>query len=142
MAVVNFPDKLISFEPRRRVGPASYFGEQRYGEGCYGQDYIEMSPYQYGKRLYADAEYGENFSVDGIYQMRPRAKGRIAVRMKFYMPSETAARIANPRRLIFANAVLAWQGLTTLQKEFYRLKSKNKRMSGYNVFLHEYLISH
>ena len=78
---------------------------------------------------------------NGIYQMRPRKKGKIAVRMKFYAPPETAARLANPRRAVFAAGVAAWQALDASQKEFYRLKSFGKHMSGYNVFLHEYLIS-
>lgn len=141
MAVVNFPDKLISGEARKKFGRPSFYGERLYSFAEYGQEYIEVSPYQYGKRLYADCQYGENLSFEGIYSMRPRLSGRVPVRMKFYMPSESAARIANPRRGVFADAVLAWQGLDALQKEVFRIRSKNKHMSGYNVFLREYLIS-
>jgi hypothetical protein len=120
MAVVDFPDKLISFEARKKMG----------------------IPNQYGHIVYAVARYGEKNDYAGIYQIRKSPKGRYVVRMKFSVPPETAARIANPRRGIFANAILAWQALDALQKEAFRIKSKSKNMSGYNVFLHEYLISH
>ena len=99
-------------------------------------------PNQYGFDTYGVSRYGEKNDLAGIYQMRPRLKGRLCVRMKHYSPPETALRIANPRRAVFASAVSAWQGLSTVQKELFRVKSSGKHMSGYNVFLHEYLISH
>jgi hypothetical protein len=152
MVVVDFPDKLISFEARKKMGSGSLYGERIFGQSRYGQEYTEVSPYQYGIRNYADAFYGENLSFDGIYQMRhgpygvwsPTKKvppGRFCVREKFYYPAQTLAQVSNPRRAIFASAVSAWQALSTLQREPYRLKSVGKHMSGYNVFLHEYLIS-
>lgn len=152
MVLVDFPQKLISFEARKKLGKPAYFGERLFGHVSYGLEYNEASPFQYGIRNYADTFYGMSLSFEGIYQMRhtpygvypPTKKvppGRFAVRMKFYIPNETALRIANPRRAVFANAVLAWQALDTSQKEAFRIKSKNKHMSGYNVFLHEYLIS-
>jgi hypothetical protein len=131
MVTVDTPDKLISFEARKKMG----------------------IPNQYGHLVYGIARYGEKNDYAGIYQIRhtpqgvypPTKKvppGRFNVRMRFYVPTETALRIANPRRGIFANAVLAWQGLSASEKEYFRLKSFGKHMSGYNVFLHEYLISH
>ena len=131
MVVVDFPDKLISFEARKKFG----------------------IPNQYGYSIYGIARYGEKNDFAGIYQIRhtpygvfpPTKKvppGRFVVRMRHYAPPETAARLANPRRVIYGNAVGAWRALSTLQKESYHLKSKSKHMSGYNVFMKEYLISH
>ena len=142
MVVVESPNKIFSFEAKKKMGNPTYYGERNSGLCFYGREYIEASPFQYGIRIYGGFLYGENLSFEGIYQTRPRPKGRIAVRMKFYVPPETSARIANPRRTTFADGVSAWQALSTVQKEFYRLKSMGKHMSGYNVFLHEYLISH
>ena len=130
MVVVDFPDKLISMEARKKLG----------------------IPNQYGYIVYGIARYGEKNDYAGIYQVRhtpygifpPTKKvppGRFIVRMRHYVPTETALRIANPRRGIFANAVHAWQALDASQKEVFRIKSKSKHMTGYNVFLHEYLIS-
>jgi hypothetical protein len=120
MVLIETPDKLISFEARKKLGV----------------------PNQYGQIVYGVSDYGVKNNYAGIYQMRPRTSGRVAVRMNFYAPPETALRIANPRRGVFANAVSAWQALSTSQKEVYRVKSWGKHMSGYNVFLHEFLISH
>lgn len=131
MVVVDMPQKLISFEARKKFG----------------------IPNQYGYIVYGIARYGEKNDYAGIYQMRhtpygtwPSAqkvpRGRFCVRMRHYAPPETAKRLANPRRVIYGNAVGAWRLLSTSQKEFYRVKSFGKHMSGYNVFMKEYLISH
>ena len=79
--------------------------------------------------------------LPGIYQMRPRPNGPICVRHIFYAPTETPARIANPRRAIFASAVLAWQNLTADQKLEYHKKAYGKHMSGYNLFMKQYLLT-
>ena len=144
---------MFSFWARKKFGNPTNYGERIFGRYFFGREYIESSPHQYGKRTYADAFYGANLSFEGIYHTRPPAftsrmvinptrKKRVNVRMKYYTSPETALRIANPRRAVFASAVSAWQALTASQKELYRLKSMGKHMSGYNVFLHEYLISH
>jgi len=99
---------------------------------------------------------GGGFAVTllpGVYQMRqrpyvglnsksPRSSHNICVREKFYSPTETPARLANPRRGVFASAVLAWQGLSSDDKKMYNQKAMGKHFTGYCQFLHEYLISH
>jgi hypothetical protein len=56
-----------------------------------------------------------------------------------YNPRSTSQQ-ANRQDL--TDGVLAWQGLTPEQKAFYNIKAKGKGMSGYNLFLREYLLSH
>jgi len=43
------------------------------------------------------------------------------------------------RREKFAAAVAAWQSLTPEQKEVYNKKAMRKNMSGYNLYLSEYM---
>jgi hypothetical protein len=89
----------------------------------------------------------------GIYQMRPRPyKGtgsksprsshNICVRSKFYAPSVQTQPNKVARQIIFASAVLAWQGLSLDQKKEYNRLAMGKHYTGYCKFLHDYLISH
>jgi len=142
MALVEFKERLISANARKKLGNPAYYGEKIYAKSYYGVEYKEASPFQYGIKIFGQREYGENLSFEGIYQTRHYKGGKFTVKEKFYIPTETLARTSDPNRVTFANAVSAWQALTASQKEVYRVKSNGKRMSGYNVFLHEYLISH
>jgi len=142
MAVLNVPDRLFSFEARKKFGVPSYYGESVYGFSRYGQEPNWFRLLEYGERDDGVKEYCDSFYFEGIYQMRPSGSDRVCVIEKFYMPTESSARVSNPRRGVFANAVLAWQELSTSQKEVYRVKSNGRRMSGYNIFLREFLISH
>lgn len=120
MVLVEMPQRFCSFDARKKFG----------------------RPNKYGQAIYGVSQFGEDNDLTGIYQTRHYKGGKYTVRENFYVPTETTKRINDPNRVTFANAVLAWQGLTSEQKEVYRIKSSGKNMSGYNVFLHEYLISH
>jgi hypothetical protein len=99
---------------------------------------------------------GGGFAVTlqpGVYQMRPRpyvGKGfktprsghNICVRMKFYQPSNQTQPKKVARQLVFASAVLAWQGLTLDEKKEYNRRASGKHYFGYNLFLKEYLKTH
>jgi len=78
----------------------------------------------------------------GIYQMRSCHEGKIPIRMKFYAPPETPARIANPRRAICADGVSAWKLLTDEQKAEYDKRAIGRHYGGYHLFMREYLLSH
>jgi hypothetical protein len=80
--------------------------------------------------------------LPGVYQMRPRPGGKICVRSKFYQPSNQSQPNKVARQLIFADAILAWRALPADEVERFRLKAFGKHMSGYNVFMHEYLTTH
>lgn len=100
----------------------------------------KISPYKpYGDREYGDYEYGDSNPATGIYQVRPRASGNINVKMKFYWPTNNQWEDQQTWRGIFANAVLAWQGLTEEEKSFFNVRAIEKEMSGYNLFIREAL---
>jgi hypothetical protein len=75
----------------------------------------------------------------GVYQMRRRSYGLICVREKFYQPSDQT----QPNKVLsqqkFAAGVLAWQNLTSNQKKIYNKRASGKQMSGYNLFLRNYM---
>ena len=141
MATLTSAEKLISSTSRKKLGSASYYGERIFGEAYFGKEYSEVSPYQYGKREYAEAKFGENLTYEGIFQKLNKKTGDVYARLNFYFPKYSRNELQDISRINFANGVLAWQSLTASQKEVFRVKSFGRRMTGFNLFLHEYLIS-
>lgn len=77
--------------------------------------------------------------TSGIYQMRPRPGGAICVCEKFYEPSCQTQPGKIPWQNKFAAAVENWQALTLEQKMVYRKRAVGKGMSGYNLFIRDYM---
>lgn len=111
------------------------------------------SPNEYGRNQYGMYKYGEGIIPMGVYQMRRRpyigknnkgVKGTmdVCVCSKFYQPSSQIQPNKVITQGIFRDAVHAWQALTTEEKKVYNKESSGEQMSGYNLFLHKYLISH
>ena len=120
MVVINTAEKGIGTQIKKKLGQPTLYGEREYGK----------------------LRYGESDKFYGIYQIRATAGGQVVVKEKFYTPTnrQTAPQQANRSKL--ADAVLAWQALTDDQKEGYNKKAKYKSLSGYNLYLSEYLLSH
>jgi len=80
--------------------------------------------------------------VYGIYQVRTRFDRQTQVKEKFYVPTnpQTEAQQANRQKM--TDGVIAWQALTDQQKAAYNKNAIGKNLSGYNLFLSEYLYSH
>lgn len=152
MAVVVYPDIPASLGVRGKLGfgrgyGASEYGKLRYGfsEGVFGISF-------YGDSRYGSAVYGSRSAQSGIYQRKlyalgstlaPRQlAGRYAIsRMKFYRPTESPARAANPMRAVYGAGVGAWRGLTTIQKARYSKAARTRNMSGYNLFMSQWFHS-
>lgn len=78
----------------------------------------------------------------GIYRVRHRWGKVIQEKLPFYVPTnpQTVPQQANRQKM--TNGVAAWQALTDEQKAVYNENAKGKNLSGYNLFLSEYLFSH
>lgn len=76
--------------------------------------------------------------VHGIYQMRMTKRGKVPIKMKFYVPTNprTAAQQANRQK--FADAQAAWMALTAAQKLVYTTRAKRRSMFGWGLFIREY----
>jgi len=77
-----------------------------------------------------------------IYRTRKFNGVRIIEKMDYYTPTNPQTIPQQANRGIFADAVLAWQNLTATQKEVYNKRAVGKQMSGYNLFIREYMLSH
>lgn len=100
-----------------------------------------VAPSAYGSRKYGAFHYGAGANIHGIYRVRHDGIKIIQERMPFYVPTnpQTVPQQANRQKL--TDAVVAWQGLTGPQKAVYNQNAIGKGMSGYNLFLSEYLYS-
>jgi len=79
------------------------------------------------------------FLPSGIYQMRRRPTKKLCVWCDFYPYVIVHNENIDPYRTKFADGVLAWQNLTSDKKKIYNKRASGKQMSGYNLFLRNYM---
>jgi len=104
----------------------SMFGFSIFGEG---EEYIESSG---GKKIY----------LSGIFR-RDNVTGEVKYyREPYYIPKNPRTETQQANRQKMTDGVQAWQALTDEQKAVYNKNAIGKRMSGYNLFLKQYLLSH
>ena len=80
-------------------------------------------------------------NVFGIYRRRPTKTGYTLVKMGFYTPTNPQTEPQQAWRLIFSNGVDAWHLLNEEEKEGYRARAKDLNMTGFNLFMSEYLLA-
>ena len=131
MPEVEGVEKLLSILPSKRFGKHRCYGRGMYGFSNYGADEIVCFP---------DRDVPIEFS--GIYR-RDNVTGKVKhYREPYYITKNPRTEPQQTWRGVFADAVAAWKALTPDEKNQYNIKAKGKHMSGYNLFLREYLLSH
>jgi len=78
----------------------------------------------------------------GIYQKKYYFGKPYISRMKFYRPTNNQMETQQLWRGVLADGIIAWRALTSEQKKSFNKRAIGKTMSGYNLFLSEYLNSH
>lgn len=99
-------------------------------------------PLWWGDNFMGYTLFGDDCPIAGVYQSRPTKAGRIIVFQGFSIPIDPRTPKQQAWRGVYASGVLAWQNLTSSEKELYNEKAKGKNFSGYNFFLREFLLSH
>jgi len=77
----------------------------------------------------------------GIYAKFRTLKGPKLVRKVFYRPTNPQTVPQQAWRSIFADGKVAWDSLTLDQKKLYNKKAQSRRMTGYNLFMSQWLQS-
>lgn len=77
-------------------------------------------------------------NVKGIYQMRMTKRGKIPIKMRFYTPTNPQTVPQQANRQKFADAMSAWQSLTSSEKDAYNERARKRQMFGRNLFIREY----
>jgi len=141
MAEVQGIDKLFSFVPRKRFGVFRKYGTAQFGFSNFGEDDIYYIRTPYGSATYGVDIFGDVVLLSGIYRT-DNVTGRTKYyREPYYIPKNPRTVSQQSNRQKYKNAVAAWQALTNSQKEVYNMRARNKKFSGYNLFIKEYLLS-
>ena len=142
MPEVEGIDKLLSNVPRKRFGKFNQYGTLQYGFSHYGDDDIFLCLTGYGDSTYGIDHYGNILSLSGIYRT-DNVTGKTKYYCEpYYIPKNPNSPDQQVQRQKYADGVLAWQDLTQFQKNVYNQRAKFLDMSGYNLYLKEYLLSH
>ena len=78
----------------------------------------------------------------GIYQKKYYFGKPYLSRMKFYRPTNNQKPQQQLWRGQIRSGVLEWQSFSTSQKKVYNIRAKSRGMSGYNLFLRDWLNLH
>jgi len=97
--------------------------------------------WEYGDGWYSGKLYGDKDPLAGIYQRRRKHIGSSYYRRKHFYPANPQTEIQQANRAKLRNAVLAWQDLTNEQKSVYNELAQGKYISGYSMYIHEYMLS-
>ena len=135
-------EKLLSFVPKKRFGKFNQFGTSQFAFSVYGDEDICWGKAFFAYASFGDVEFGDGKIWSGIYRT-DNVTGRTKYyREPYYITRNPRTPAQQAQRQKFADAVHAWQDLTEEEKMSYNERAKGKRLSGYNLFLREYLLSH
>lgn len=125
-----------------KMGVPYKFGEKRYGKFFYGREEylldignLSTPTTWHGKDITPISRYG-------IYRRFTQGPERKIVKNRYYIPANPRTVPQQARRTAYANGVSAWQALTQPEKDIYNEQAKGKNLSGYNIFMQDWLNSH
>jgi hypothetical protein len=123
------------------------YGSLSFGTILYGGNLhvsgiiVEIPPFLLGftvrKKLGKEGD-PDPLNVNGIWQMRMTRRGKVPIKMKFYVPTNPQTGPQQANRQKFADAMTAWMVLTSEQKEVYTKRAKKRGMFGWGLFVREY----
>ena len=135
-------EKLLSAIPHKRFGRFNQYGTSQFGYSRYGEEDIILFPDRYdplGQNRFPKLA-PINFS--GIYRTFGVLGHVKTYKEPYYITKNPRSVPQQANRSKMTSAVLAYQALTASEKMLYHKRAVGKRMSGYNLFLKEHLLSH
>jgi hypothetical protein len=132
-------DKLFSAEPHKRFGLHRRYGTGQYGSSNYGEDDIFYLRTGYGDASYGVDSYGDFILLSGIFRVLNTYGHRHLWRNTYYFPKNPRYGPQQAWREKFGAGVTEWKGLTPEQKAPYNQRAVGLHMSGFNLFLREYM---
>lgn len=135
-------EKLFCAIPRKRFGLFNQYGMSQMAFSVYGDEDIYFMRNEYGRNVFGREFYADVILLSGIYQTYNVDGKTRYYREKYYIPKNPAHFPQYSSRSNMAAAVALYKALTPEQKAVYYEAAKGKKLSGYNLFLREYLKSH
>lgn len=123
--------EMFALSMRGQVGRSGGFGFISFGKNWFGTEVFNLGIYRKATKGYNQYTGPPTPGQQSYYVM-----------CRTYTPTnpQTIEQQANRQKI--ADAVSAWQGLTTEQKANYNRNGTRFNRRGYNVFIQEYLKSH
>ena len=141
MPKVEGLDKLFCDNISNRFGVPCRFGKSMFAEAYFGDEEMFIAETPFGVASFADSIFGNIFILSGIYHKIITNKGNEIRRHDYYFPKNPRKIPQQANRAKLLPGIVAWRNLTQEQKGVYNKRTLRKDMSGYNLFLREYLLS-
>lgn len=141
MVIIVKTNEAVGLQVTGKIGRGTEYGRRRYGWVHYGQESPVEGPRQYGYYRYGGSGYGEAWTKWGIYQRDTKTRSQRIRKGVFYIPNNPRTEAQQANRNKFIAALTAWHALTDEQKAVYNERAKGKSMTGYNVFVKQYMLS-
>ena len=139
MQSIEGVERLLSMRARKRVGLFNQFGTSLAGSSCYGTEDIYFIRTGFGRAIFGHCVYADAFLLSGIW-VRQRVNGKIETfRLPYSISKSTDDAEVLANRAKFKLAVAAAKAMTDEQKKEYNRRASGKHMSGYNLFIKEYM---
>ncbi len=119
MAITTVKERLLSFDVRGKFALPNKFGEIRFGW----------------------SKFGDSTIWAGQFQKRMTLNGPAISRSRHMWPRNPQTTPQQTWRGTFADGVAEWQSLTAGDKSVYNERAFSLRLSGFNLFMREYLNS-
>lgn len=142
MAEITGLKKLFSNDVRYKLGKHRFYGRSVFCSSRYGEDDIFLIFFPFGKAEFGKCIFGDYFIFTGIYR-RDNVSGYLRYyRENYYCTRNPRTEKQQANRMKMRDAVYAWKNLTNDEKIAYNVRAKNRHLSGFNLFIREYLLSH
>ena len=124
----------------------SQYGGSTFGRDIFGAESEFRFGAVFGVGVFGIDDFGAATQVQtdlfaGIYQQRKCREGKITIREKFYVPTQTWSQAKEDSQNKFKAAISAYQILTESEKLVYHRRAVGMHLSGYNLFIKEYMLS-
>ena len=96
-------------------------------------------PNGFGFHTFGVSKLADRYIEAGIYRRNTRHRNNKIVKMKHYVPTNPQTTAQQTRRTKFANGVAQWHLLTNDQKWIYRKKGAKLNMTGFNLFMRQWM---
>jgi len=130
MPQIQGTEKILSTWPRKRLGRPREYGRAMYGFSVYGEEPIIL-----------DDGSPDGIELTGVFRKNTNAGPNVFNREPYMIPKNPRTAEQQSQRAKLTAGVAAWQALTPEEQAAYDTNAAGLHMSGYNLFLREYLSS-
>jgi len=141
MPEVEGIEKLFSDIPKKRFGVFCKLGTSQMGFTNFGDDDVYSILTDFGTATFGVDKFADFILLSGIYRTDNVTGGTKYYREPYYITRNPRSDEQQTNRQKYADGVAAWKALTSEEKNQYNIRAKGKRMSGYNLFQKEYMLS-